>query len=181
MLQKYNWTFTDALNNFTGIAHQALWDANKTAVVWEEMVDAFGNITNLRSDAVVMVWIDSTHNREVANLGYRLVHASSDYFYLVCSGFELTLKRQDCGQGEWIGINGGATSWCAPFKSWEHIYSFDPFANLTDAQQSQVLGGTLVMAMLDRMLNGRPSIAVDGADGPYQYGNRHVATCGCAS
>ena len=91
------------------------------------------------------MWIDSSHNRQVADLGYRFVHASSDYFYLVSRYAHSQLSRadcyQDCGQGEWIGENGGGNSWCDPFKSWAHMYSFNPFGNLTDAQQSQVLGG----------------------------------------
>ncbi|ORX38063.1 glycoside hydrolase superfamily [Kockovaella imperatae] len=128
-LNAFNWTLDQALNNFTAISQEAIHAVNKTVVVWEEMVDAFGNITAIHPDTVVLVWIDSSHNREVANRGFRFVHASSDYFYL------------DCGQGEWIGENGGGNSWCDPFKTWAHMYSFDPFGNLTEAQESQVLGG----------------------------------------
>ena len=82
-LVQYNWTFVDALNNFTAITHSALHEAGKTPVVWEEMVDTFGNITAIVPETVVLVWIDSSHAREVADLGYSFVHASSDYFYLV--------------------------------------------------------------------------------------------------
>ena len=40
-LQQFNWTLENALNNFTGITHQALHNVGKTPVVWEEMVGDF--------------------------------------------------------------------------------------------------------------------------------------------
>jgi hexosaminidase len=34
-----------------------------------------------------------------------------------------------------------SNSWCDPFKSWQHSYTFDPTANLTEAEAQLVLGG----------------------------------------
>jgi hypothetical protein len=75
---------------------------------------------------------------------------------------ELTrIYSQDCGQGEWIGKDGGGNHWCDPFKSWATMYSyvcepltrsrwlitefrFNPYANVTEAQKKLVLGGELL-------------------------------------
>ncbi|KAK0487111.1 N-acetylhexosaminidase [Armillaria novae-zelandiae] len=121
-------TFTQALSSFTESTHSALRAAGKTPVVWEEMVLDY-NVTSLGNDTVVMVWISSDHVAAVAEKGYKLVHAASDYFYL------------DCGGGGWVGGSVNGNSWCDPFKTWQKAYSFDPTANLTEEQSKLVLGG----------------------------------------
>ncbi|KAG7444174.1 N-acetylhexosaminidase [Guyanagaster necrorhizus] len=121
-------TFTEALSSFTQSTHEALRAAGKTPVVWEEMLLDY-NVTSLGNDTIVMVWISSDDVAAVAEKGYKLVHAASDYFYL------------DCGAGEWLGNDVSGNSWCDPFKTWQKAYSFDPTANLTDEQSQLVLGG----------------------------------------
>ncbi|KAF5392690.1 hypothetical protein D9757_001056 [Collybiopsis confluens] len=138
-------TLEQALDTFVQATHGALKNNGKTPVVWEgisslkesdtsiltvrlaEMVLNF-NLT-LSNETIVMVWISSADASAVAEKGFRLVHAPSDYMYL------------DCGAGEWIGDTPDATSWCDPFKSWQHTYTFDPTANMTDAQAKFVIGG----------------------------------------
>jgi len=120
-------TLNDALNVFTAATHGALAGLGKTPIVWEEMVLDF-NLT-LSDDTVVMVWISSDDAAAVADKGFRIVHSPSDYFYL------------DCGAGEWVGDDPTGNSWCDPFKTWSWSYTFDPLANLTEAQYSLVLGG----------------------------------------
>ncbi len=104
-------TFTQALSSFTESTHKALRAAGKTPVVWEEMVLDY-NVTSLGNDTVVMVWISSDHVAAVAEKGYKLVHAASDYFYL------------DCGGGGWLGGSVSGNSWCDPFKTWQKVSSF---------------------------------------------------------
>ncbi|ETW82220.1 glycoside hydrolase family 20 protein [Heterobasidion irregulare TC 32-1] len=116
-----------ALDSFVGSVHEAIRGSGKTPVVWEEMVLDY-NVT-LPNDTVVMVWISSENAAAVAQKGYRFVHAASDYFYL------------DCGAGEWIGADIDGNSWCDPFKTWQKSYSFNPTANLSEAEASLVLGG----------------------------------------
>ena len=87
------------------------------------------NVT-LDSDTIALVWISSDDVVAVAEKGYRIIHAASDYFYL------------DCGAGGWVGDNINGNSWCDPFKTWQKQYSFDPYANLTSSsEQSLVVGG----------------------------------------
>ena len=50
------------------------------------------NLT-LGNDTITLVWISSDDVVAVAEKGFRLVHAASDFFYL------------DCGAGGWVGDN----------------------------------------------------------------------------
>ncbi|KAH7909672.1 glycoside hydrolase family 20 protein [Hygrophoropsis aurantiaca] len=120
-------TLNDALNSFTMATHGALVAEGKTPVVWEEMVLDW-NLT-LYNQTIVMVWISSEDAAAVADKGFRLVQVPSNYFYL------------DCGAGEWLGDDPTGNSWCDPFKTWSNAYTFDPLANLTEAQYPLVLGG----------------------------------------
>ncbi|CAK5271181.1 unnamed protein product [Mycena citricolor] len=126
-LAAQNKTFLQALNDFTQVNHAAIRKVGKTPVVWEEMVLA--DPVDLANDTVVLVWISSDDVAAVAKAGFRVVHAASNYFYL------------DCGHGGWVGNFPAGNSWCDPYKTWQSMYSFDPLANLTEAQHSLVLGG----------------------------------------
>jgi hexosaminidase len=120
-------TFEQALGAFVQATHKALEDVGKTPVVWEEMI--LEHELGLSNETIALVWLSSEHAASVADKGFRLVHAPSDFFYL------------DCGAGEWLGNNPQGNSWCDPFKTWQKAYTFDPLASIPDAQQSLVLGG----------------------------------------
>jgi len=96
-LQAKGWTLMDALREFTNKTHNTLLENKRTPMVWEEMVLDHGEL-NVVKDTIVDVWISSANVRAVADKGYRVVHASSDYFYL------------DCGHGGWVGKDGGLNS-----------------------------------------------------------------------
>lgn len=38
---------------------------------------------SLTNDTIVDIWVNSSDARKVLDQGYRIVHASADYFYLV--------------------------------------------------------------------------------------------------
>ncbi|KAL1744229.1 glycoside hydrolase family 20 protein [Schizophyllum fasciatum] len=120
-------TFDGALDAFVQRVHGTVRGMAKTPVVWEEMV--LDQNVALSNDTLVLVWISSEHAAKVAEKNLRIVHGPSDYFYL------------DCGGGGWVGNNPAGNSWCDPFKTWQHAYTFDPLANLTDAQAALVMGG----------------------------------------
>ncbi|GAA5866419.1 hypothetical protein JCM1840_001311 [Sporobolomyces johnsonii] len=123
----HNATLDDLLSEFVRGTHETLRKVGKTPVVWEEMV--LKHNLGLGEDTIVTVWMSSANVRAVAEQGFRIIHAASDYFYL------------DCGAGGWLGNNVDGNSWCDPFKTWQKIYSFDPFANLTESHRSLVMGG----------------------------------------
>lgn len=85
-----DWTLNDALRVFTNKTHATLRERGITPTVWQEMVLAHGDL-ELPKDTIVDVWIMASNVRAVLDKGYRVVHASADYFYLV-SGTELEEK-----------------------------------------------------------------------------------------
>ncbi|KAG1799299.1 glycoside hydrolase family 20 protein [Suillus plorans] len=130
-LNRTGMTLNSALDTFTQTTHGALIAQGKTPVVWEEMVLDW-NIT-LSNETIVMIWISSADAAAVAGRGFRIIQAPSNYFYL------------DCGAGEWLGDDPTGNSWCDPFKTWSEAYTFDPLANLTEAQYELVLGGEQIL------------------------------------
>lgn len=130
-LTSKNMTLTEALFRFVNQTQQALRAEGKTPVIWEELV-LDDNLT-LGSDTIVAVWRSSINARSVLNKGYRIVHAASDFTYL------------DCGIGEWLGNETDGKSWCDPFKTWQKIYSFNPYTNVSHSQYNQILGGQALL------------------------------------
>ncbi|WVQ81171.1 hypothetical protein IAT38_003293 [Cryptococcus sp. DSM 104549] len=128
-LKANNWSIDDALDHFTAVTHAPIRKAGKTPVVWQEMVLDHGKMPSLGNDTIVDIWVNSADARRVLDKGYRIVHASADYFYL------------DCGQGGWIGMEGGGDSWCDPLKSWARMYSFDPYQGVKDDERHLIVGG----------------------------------------
>lgn len=125
-------TLEEALSDFTVATHAALRAKGKTPVVWEEMILSH-NVT-LGNDTIAMVWISSDDVGLVAEKGFRIVHAASDFFYL------------DCGHGGWVGDFPTGNSWCDPYKTWQKIYTFDPYNGTTTAEQrALVLGGEALL------------------------------------
>ncbi|EJF60954.1 N-acetylhexosaminidase [Dichomitus squalens] len=120
-------TLEQALDQFTQVTHKALEVKGKTPAVWEEMV-LVHNVT-ISKESPVLVWISSENVKAVAEKGFKIIHAASDYFYL------------DCGHGAWVGDFPTGNSWCDPFKSWQLSYSFNPTANLTTDEAALILGG----------------------------------------
>ncbi|TRM59407.1 glycoside hydrolase family 20 protein [Schizophyllum amplum] len=119
-------TFDSAFDAFIQQVHGSLAEVNKIPVVWEEMV--LNHNVTLSNETIVIVWTASENAAKVAERNFRIVHGPSDYFYL------------DCGAGEWLGNWPAGNSWCDPFKTWQHAYTFDPLANLTSDQASLVMG-----------------------------------------
>ncbi|OJA11058.1 hypothetical protein AZE42_07174 [Rhizopogon vesiculosus] len=85
-------TLNDALNTFTQTTHGALISAGKTPVGGHLEMVLDWNVT-LSNETIVMVWISSEDALAVADRGFRIVQAPSNYFYL------------DCGAGEWLGAD----------------------------------------------------------------------------
>lgn len=75
-------TIIDALEEFTAKTHQTLRDIGRTPLVWQEMVLDYGDI-GINKNTIVDIWVNSRDVRAVLDKGYRIIHASADYFYLV--------------------------------------------------------------------------------------------------
>lgn len=131
-LRNKNITLHEALSNFVLKSHEVIRESGKTPVVWEEMtIDEDLNLP--KEDTFVIVWRNSTMVKRVVDKGFPLIHGASDYSYL------------DCGLGGWLGNSINGTSWCDPFKTWQKIYSFDPYNNVAINQRKQILGGQALL------------------------------------
>ncbi|CAL1699853.1 unnamed protein product [Somion occarium] len=129
VLNKRNIAIGEALNEFV-VAIQGVLKANKiTPFIKGDMI--LTHNVPVTNDTVAVVWQSSADAAGIAERGLRFIHQPSNYFYL------------DCGAGDWVGNNILGNSWCDPFKTWQRAYSFDPYANLTEAQFPLVLGGQM--------------------------------------
>lgn len=114
----------EGLRKFVQDLHLAI--APLHPLVWEETALAY-NIS-LPDGAVAIAWKDAISAARIAELGHYVLQAPSDTMYL------------DCGQGSWLPTTGGSSSWCS-YNSWDHIYSLNPYANISDDRKRFVLGG----------------------------------------
>ncbi|KAI8369440.1 glycoside hydrolase superfamily [Radiomyces spectabilis] len=119
----------------------------KRPVMWEDPVKDGGDIN---TDTVIQTWLTPPVN--YTSRGYDVIVSNFDYFYL------------DCGHGGWVGNDdryispaqqqtegddynyvGPAGSWCAPFKTWQRIYTYDMTLNITNDQPGKILGGEVAL------------------------------------
>ncbi|KAI9278972.1 glycoside hydrolase superfamily [Phascolomyces articulosus] len=122
-------------------------DLKKRPMVWEDPIRDGGR---LPEDVVVQVWTAPPQN--FTSLGHDVIISNSDYFYL------------DCGNGGWVGndpryisptqqptpedtFNYGGTggSWCAPYHTWQRMYTYDPTYGIPEDSPGKVLGGEVCM------------------------------------
>lgn len=101
LLRERNMTLEESFSNFTLTNNNNLIKAGHSPVVWEEII--VDHNVPLDKATIVNAWVNYTSTQEVADKGYRFVHAWSDYFYLV-SG---VLPWSDCrtaGRAYGLGI-----------------------------------------------------------------------------
>ncbi|EFP91266.2 uncharacterized protein PGTG_17123 [Puccinia graminis f. sp. tritici CRL 75-36-700-3] len=131
-LRAKNENLSEALTKFVMKTHETIRRSGKVPVVWEELV--LDEAIPLAVDqTLVTVWRNSSMVQKVVQKGYSIIHGASDYSYL------------DCGLGGWLGNSINGTSWCDPFKTWQKIYSFDPYKNVEQHRHKQVLGGQALL------------------------------------
>lgn len=109
------------------------------------------------------VWISSSDAAAVAEKGFRIVHAPSDYFYLVrCSSSHNIFTVIDSRLGLWCwSMAWQLYSWKQLVRPVQELakgtalshpslskylwrsqaYSFDPYSNITESQRDLILGG----------------------------------------
>ncbi|KAJ1817426.1 Glucosamine-6-phosphate isomerase (Glucosamine-6-phosphate deaminase) (GNPDA) (GlcN6P deaminase), partial [Coemansia sp. RSA 2599] len=109
--------------------HEHLGDLGKTAMTWEETL--FHSNYTLPKGTIVQTWIDEQSIPNTVAKGYRSIASPASSYYL------------DCGHGAWLS-NWDGDSWCDPFKTWMHVYNFDPLANITDADEQKLVLGAEV-------------------------------------
>ncbi|KAI8333158.1 glycoside hydrolase superfamily [Chlamydoabsidia padenii] len=155
----------------------------KRPVIWEDPVNASGG--KFDKNVVVQIW--NTPAANYTSKGYDVIVSSNDYFYL------------DCGNGGWVGdderyisptqqqtpddtfnYGGVGGSWCAPYKTWQRIYTFDPTYGISKDHPGKVLGVELALwseqsgpTVLDGKLWPRSAAGAEIFwSGPYDKNNK---------
>ncbi|KAJ2732244.1 Glucosamine-6-phosphate isomerase (Glucosamine-6-phosphate deaminase) (GNPDA) (GlcN6P deaminase) [Coemansia sp. BCRC 34962] len=117
------------LADFYDRVHSAASNLNRVGMTWEETL--FHSSYTPPKDTIIQAWIDEESIPKTVAKGYRSIASPASAYYL------------DCGHGSWLtNVDGG--SWCDPFKTWMHIYNFDPMANITSAKQRKLVIGAEV-------------------------------------
>ncbi|KAI8325047.1 hypothetical protein GQ54DRAFT_255401 [Martensiomyces pterosporus] len=162
-------TVESLLVNFYTSVHNNLASQGKTGMSWEETL--FHSQYTPPKDTIIQTWIDQESIPNTVAKGYRSVASPASAYYL------------DCGHGAWLSNQDG-NSWCDPFKTWMHIYNFDPLANITDPSQQQLVIGAEVAlwseqtdsTVLDGRLWPRASAMAETAWSGKTDANGHVRT-----
>ncbi|KAJ2307568.1 Glucosamine-6-phosphate isomerase (Glucosamine-6-phosphate deaminase) (GNPDA) (GlcN6P deaminase) [Coemansia sp. RSA 2706] len=124
-----NATVETLLSAFYTKVHGAVEGQGKIGMSWEETL--FHSEYAPPKDTLIQTWIDEQSIPKTVAKGYRSIASPASSYYL------------DCGHGAWLA-NFDGNSWCDPFKSWMHVYNFDPWANVTRAAERELIVGAEV-------------------------------------
>ena len=117
-------------------------------MMWDDvLLSSDGAAHSLPSNVTLQVWHEQSGVKNLTLQGYEVVVSLSSHLYL------------DCGYGGWVTDdfryvdsaeneefnNGQGGSWCAPYKTWQRIYTFDIAQNLTREESKLVLGAEAVL------------------------------------
>ena len=92
----------------------------------------------LPPDVVIQTWRSTSSLSDVVAKGYRALFGPCEEWYL------------DCGYGTFIDpdptniyspIKRPFPDWCAPYKNWRQILSFDPLKDIPEEKRHLVFGG----------------------------------------
>ncbi|KAI9032753.1 glycoside hydrolase superfamily [Phycomyces nitens] len=141
--EKHNMTYNEIWFEWENKLLDYVRAQKKRGIIWEDPIKDGGSMP---TDTVVQTWLSppSTYTAR----GYDVIVTNYDYFYL------------DCGHGGWVGDDeryisptqqetkddtfnyaGVGGSWCAPFKTWQRIYSYDMTLGIESNHTGKVLGG----------------------------------------
>ncbi|CEG82842.1 Putative Beta-hexosaminidase [Rhizopus microsporus] len=146
-VKKHKTTFEQVWYDFTNDIIDYVIKQKKRSIIWEDPVKDGGKI---KTDTIIQSWVNPPSNYTSA--GYDVIVSNYDYFYL------------DCGHGGWVGndtryispaqtqtaddsfnYGGVGGSWCAPFKTWQRIYSYDMTHGVKESHKGKVLGGEVAL------------------------------------
>jgi hexosaminidase len=160
------------LQTFINRVHASVRENDLVPIVWEEMLLDWNltfpsptNSTSEKSDVIVQTWRSAEALSSVLKKGYRALFGAYDYWYL------------DCGQGGFINpipgdpqslIHDPFLDYCNPVKNWRHIYSYNPYTNITADLFHLMEGGEVHMwteqtdpVTMDRMIWPRAAAAAE--------------------
>ena len=104
--------------------------------IWEDMLLEWD--LELPANTIIQTWRSSTSLAKVVAKGHRALFGPCEEWYL------------DCGYGTFIDpdpanvdspIKHPFHDWCAPYKNWRQILSFDPLKDIPEEHRHFVVGG----------------------------------------
>ncbi|KAK1242999.1 hypothetical protein MKX08_005811 [Trichoderma sp. CBMAI-0020] len=127
------------LQKFLDHVHGKVRELGLVPMVWEEMILDWN--ATLGKDVVAQTWLGGGAIQKLAQLGYKVIDSSNDFYYL------------DCGRGEFLDFDNGAPfqnnypflDWCDPAKNWKLLYSHEPIDGVSSDLHSNVVGGELAV------------------------------------
>ncbi|KAF9942989.1 hypothetical protein BGZ75_001910 [Mortierella antarctica] len=138
-------------------------------MMWEDIVlSPDMPAKKVPKDIILQSWNLGTENiKKLAQKGYDIVVSSADFFYLDCGNggwvpndirynvneppvLPAAIKEAfDKNPSDYFPASnnymGGGSSWCAPYKTWQRIYTYDFTKGLTAEEAKHVVGGEVAM------------------------------------
>lgn len=114
--------------------------------MWDDVVTS-SDAVNLAQNITLQIWHEPSQIKNITSKGYNVIVSLADHLYLDCGyGGFLTndFRYTDSPENDYFNSGQGG-SWCAPYKTWQRIYSFDIFQNLTNSEKKHVLGAEAVL------------------------------------
>lgn len=152
-------TYRDLVQNWVdAILPIFLQDSpDRRIIMWEDALlsKTAGVHTLPRESVILQSWMGGKENvRELLNRGYDVIVSASDFFYLDCGmgGFvtndpSYNVQEDPSPGHSSFNYHGSGGSWCAPYKTWQRIYSYDFDYTTSDENfvynKSQILGASV--------------------------------------
>lgn len=138
-------------------------------MMWEDIVlSPDMPAKDVPKNIIMQSWNSGTANiKKLAQKGYDIVVSSADFFYLDCGngGYVTNDPRYNVNEppvlpeavkdaleanpsdysATTLNYLGMGASWCAPYKTWQRIYSYDFTKGLTAEEAKHVIGGEVAL------------------------------------
>lgn len=132
----YNSSFPDVFIDFMQYwlekSQSIFLNKNTTLIMWEDIASSLTTDLPYKNNVVLQSWLGDGNIKKLTLQGYDIIVSSHQHYYL------------DCGFGGWITNDPFSGSWCA-YSSWQNIYSYDPYVNLTSAEAEHIVGAEIAL------------------------------------
>ena len=108
-----------------------------TPIVWEDMLLEWN--LKLPPATIIQTWRSASSLAKVVEKGHRAIFGPCEEWYLDC-GFGTFIDPKDPGDPN-SAIKYPYRDWCAPYKNWRQILSYDPLAGIPEEKKYLVVGG----------------------------------------
>ena len=108
-----------------------------TPIVWEDMLLEWD--LKFPAPTIIQTWRSASSLAKVVEKGHRALFGPCEEWYLDC-GFGTFIDPKDPRDPD-SAIKYPYRDWCAPYKNWRQILSYDPLADIPEERKYLVVGG----------------------------------------